>query len=236
MFNAGTAGVSEQDALPIDKIKEKILANGYDKNVFDYKARRDIYFCVYNLTHWSFDKIMRARNGDKGTDPQSALYISDKTLKIFTEAGDLFRQFARDCNAGNGGTATILRNSIHDWYSNEKSSLFGFSFEHAWSLAANASGGWWSMMLYGIAVPHSMRFSLKQMQEFISFRAEEFNTCIDKIISTKGAEALKESLKKQFRDNCFEYIFRGIHTAHPFLEKDDWLEAILRYAETTRRP
>ena len=133
----------EQDALSIDAIKEKILANGYDKNVFDYKARRDVYFCVHNLTHWSFDEIMRARNGDKEANPQNMAYISDKTLKIFTEADDLFRQFARDCNADNDGTETILRNGIHDWYANEKPSQFGFPFEHAWSLAANAAGGPW---------------------------------------------------------------------------------------------
>ena len=222
----------EQDALSIDAIKEKILANGYDKNAFDYKARRDVYFCIHNLTHWSFDEIMRTRNGDKEADPQSVLYISNKTLKIFTEADDLFRQFARDCNDGDDGTGTILRNGIHDWYANEKSSQFGFSFEHVWSLAANASGGWWSTMLYGITVPHSMQFSLERMQEFIRFRAEEFNACIDKIIPTKDAESLKQNLKKQFRDNCFEYILRGIYSARPFPEKDDWIGAILRYAET----
>ncbi len=92
------------------------------------------------------------------------------------------------------------------------------------------------MVLYSIAVPLSMQFSLEQMQEFIRFRTAEFNVCIDKNLARKDTKDLKENIKKQFRDNCFEYIFRGIHTAHPFPEKNDWIDAILRYAETTRRP
>ena len=92
------------------------------------------------------------------------------------------------------------------------------------------------MVLHGIAVPLSMQFSLEQMQEFVRFRAEEFNTCIDKILVKEDAEDLKGSFKKQFRDNCFEYILRGIYCARPFPEKDDWIEAVLRYAENTFHP
>ena len=89
------------------------------------------------------------------------------------------------------------------------------------------------MLLHGITVPHAMQFSTKGTEAFMKHTTEKFNACIDKMAAANNAKNLKEALERQYRNNFFEYLLRGICCAPPFPERNELIEAVFQYAEKT---
>lgn len=221
-----------QDARSIDEIRIAVSGDEYEKSIRDYQTRGDAYVCTVNFTRRSFDKIMRElKNAETEPQDRSTRYVSAETLKVFREAARFFRQFAQECGT-DGVTEEIMRNAVHDWYGSKKAQYFGSAFHDAWYWVAEASGGRWSTKLYGITLPHSTQFCPERTRNFLRSNITKFNACIDRITLTDNEKDLKENLKRQFRDNSFEYLFRGIRNATPFPGRDHLIEAVLRYAES----
>ena len=81
--------------------------------------------------------------------------------------------------------------------------------------------------------PNQTQFSPKGMKNFIDSVTTDFNKCIDG--STVNDVDLKKNIKQQFRDNCIEYLLRGVYVRYntPSAERDNLVHAILKYARET---
>ena len=68
------------------------------------------------------------------------------------------------------------------------------------------------------------------MKNFIDSVTTDFNKCIDG--STVNDVDLKKNIKQQFRDNCIEYLLRGVYAFYktPSPERDNLVNDILEYA------
>ena len=112
--------------------------------------------------------------------------------------------------------------------------LYNELYKDPWYLAAEASNGYWSTVLYSILVPHTTQFSPERMKDFIRSMTTCFNKCVDGFDAICGNH-LKEEIKAQFHANCFEYLLRGVYTHYETSssERDNLGNAIFEYARKT---
>lgn len=225
----------QKDALSFEEIRTKIDTGGYE-NPSGPRRRGDI-FCFHNLSRWSFDKIQGELTNPPDASKPNFRHLSDTTLKIFREAEALFQEYVQACAKIFNVTeeiAEIVRTGIRSWYDLKKSDILANELhKDPWYLAARASDGSWSTVLYSVMVPHTMQFSSKKMEDFINSVTTDFNKCIDG--STVNDVDLKKNIKQQFRDNCIEYLLRGVYVRYntPSAERDNLVRAILKYARET---
>ena len=139
--------------------------------------------------------------------------------------------------------------------------LYDEPYKDPWYFAAEASNGSWSTLVYlilpspkssddadneqqteelktqGLKVEETqpvfekpVEFYQENAKKFICSVTESFNKLIDK--STACDAGLKESVKQQFRDNCIEYLLRGVYAFYetPSPERDNLVDDILKYA------
>ncbi|MBR1843779.1 MAG: hypothetical protein IJ793_02820 [Opitutales bacterium] len=71
------------------------------------------------------------------------------------------------------------------------------------------------------------------MKNFIDSVTTDFNKCIDG--STVNDVDLKKNIKQQFRDNCIEYLLRGVYVRYntPSAERDNLVHTIFEHALKT---
>ena len=225
----------KKDALSFEEIRTKIDTGGY-QNPSGQRRRGDI-FCFHHLSRWSFDKIQCELTNPPDTSKPNFRHLSDTTLKIFREAEALFQEYVQACAKIFNVTeeiAEIVRTGIRSWYDLKKSDILANELhKDPWYLAARASDGSWSTVLYSIMVPHTMQFSSKKMEDFINSVTTDFNKCIDG--STVNDVDLKKNIKQQFRDNCIEYLLRGVYVRYntPSAERDNLVHAIFEHALKT---
>ena len=139
--------------------------------------------------------------------------------------------------------------------------LYNDLYKDPWYFAATASDGSWSTVVYAIlpslrssddadneqqteelktqelkveetqpVFEKPVEFHQENVKKFICSVTESFNKLIDK--STAYDAGLKESVKQQFRDNCVEYLLRGVYAFYetPSPERDNLVDDILKYA------
>lgn len=221
-----------KDALSLDKIRAKIDTGGCQNS--DKQRQREDLFCFHHLSRWSFDKIQSELTKPTDASEQNFRHLSATTVKIFLEVELLFQEYVQACSGIFNMTdeiGEILRNDIRSLYNLKKSEmLYNELYRDPWYLAARASEGTWSTVLYSILLPHTMQFSPERMKDFMNSVTNEFNDCVDR--ATTNDEGLRESIKQQFRDNCAEYLLRGIYAYRdiPSPEKNALVNAIFEYA------
>lgn len=224
----------KQDARSLEAIKRKIHEGGYEKATYDYRARCNAYFDMRNFIFQPLKDILNRPNKTVSPEETNTRWFSPETLNIFQKTDESLQQFAEDCAITNAVRKLPIASIIYEWYNNEKGWYFRSFCEGAWLSAANASGGWWSMLVHCITTPHSMTFSPKGTQNFINLVTKQFNTAVDTARPTDDAKDLKENLKKQFRDNFFEYMLRGIYNSPPSTERNSLIEALLNTTKTRK--
>lgn len=139
--------------------------------------------------------------------------------------------------------------------------LYNDPYKDPWYLAADASNDSWSRIVYSILPPpkearqiegpktqelrvekmqpvfeQPVEFDQENAEKFIRSAIKDFNKYVDK--STADNANLKESIKQQFRDNCIEYLLRGVYAYYNFSssERNKLVNNILKYAiETSDR-
>ena len=243
----------QKDALSLQEIRTKIVACGY-KNPFSQRRHKDI-FCFYHLSRYSFDEIQTELTAPANTSEPKFRHLSAKTLEVFLEAEPLFQGYITACAKIFDVTdevGKILNKSIRYFYRNKKSEmLYDEPYKDPWHLAATASNGSWSTVVYSILPsPEEVQQTGKQKQKdlmqpvkmqpvkfhqenaekFICSVIKDFNKRVDQ--STADDAVLKESVKQQFRDNCIEYLLRGVYAFYetPSPERDNLVNDILEYA------
>jgi hypothetical protein len=222
----------QKDALSLEEIQTKIDTGGYE-NPFGQRRHEDI-FCFYHLSRYSFDEIQTELTNPPDPSKPNFRHLSDTTLKIFREAESLFQEYVQACAKifnVTDGIAEIVRTGIRSWYALKKSDILANELhKDPWYLAAQASDGSWSTVLYSVMVPHTTQFSSKKTEDFINSATTDFNKCIDG--STADDAVLKESVKQQFRGNFIEYLLRGVYAFYktPSPERDNLVNDILEYA------
>lgn len=128
-----------------------------------------------------------------------------------------------------------------------------------WYLAAQASDGSWSTVVHSVLSPpekqrtkeskteelkaeefkaeqikpvirQRVEFNQERAEKFIGSVTENFNTYVDG--STANDAGLREDIKQQFRDNCIEYLLRGVYTRYetPSRKRDELVNNIFKYA------
>ena len=224
-----------KDALSFEEIRTKIDTSGYE-NPSGQRRRGDI-FCFHHLSRWSFDKIQCELTNPPDASKSNFQHLSDTTLKVFREAEPLFQgymqAFAEIFNVTEE-IAEIVRTGIRSWYDLKKSDILANELhKDPWYLAARASDGSWSTVLYSVMIPNKTQFSPKGMKNFIDSVTTDFNKCIDG--STVNDVDLKKNIKQQFRDNCIEYLLRGVYVRYntPSAERDNLVHAIFEHALKT---
>ena len=226
----------KKDALSLEEIRTKIDTGGY-QNPSGQERRKDTC-CFYELSRWFFDEISR-KLPKQPTDAseQNFRHLSVTTVEVFREAEPLFQgymqAFAEIFNI-NDETVEILRTAIRSWYDLKKSDILANElYKDPWYLAAQASDGSWSTVLYSVMKPNQTQFSPKGMKNFIDSVTTDFNKCIDG--STVNDVDFKKNIKQQFRDNCFEYLLRSVYTYYetPSTERGNLVHAIFEHALKT---
>ncbi len=226
----------EKDALSFEEIRTKIDTGGYEKPS-GQRHRGDI-FCFHHLSRWSFDKIQCELTNPPDASKPNFRHLSDTTSEIFRKAESLFQEYVQACAKIFNVTdeiAEIVRTGIRSWYDLKKSDILANELhKDPWYLAAQASDGSWSTVLYSVMVPHTTQFSSKKTEDFINSVTTCFNKCVDGFDATCG-DCLKEEIKARFRANCFEYLLRSVYVRYntPSAERDNLVRAILKYARET---
>ena len=227
----------QKDALSLEEILTKINTGGY-QNPSGQERRKDTC-CFYELSRWSFDEISR-KLPKQPTDAseQNFRHLSVTTVEVFREAELLFNEYVQACAEIFGITdeiGRIVRNGIRSFYNLKKSEmLYNELHNDPWYLAAQASDGSWSTVLYSVMVPHTMQFSSKKMEDFINSVTTCFNKCVDGFDATCG-DCLKEEMKARFRANCFEYLLRSVYVRYntPSTERGNLVHANFEHALKT---
>ena len=187
----------KKDALSLEEILTKINTGGY-QNPSGQRRLGDI-FCFYNLSRWSFDKIQGELTNPPDASKSNFRHLSDTTLKVFREAELLFNEYVQACAEIFGitdETGEILRTAIRSWYDLKKSDILANElYKDPWYLAAQASDGSWSTVLYSVMEPNQTQFSPKGMKNFIDSVTTDFNKCID------GSTVNDVDLKKTSNNN-----------------------------------
>ena len=243
----------QKDALSLQEIRTKIDMGGY-KNPLSQRRHEDI-FCFYHFSRYSFDEIKTELTAPTNTSEPKFRHLSEKTLKVFLEAEPLFQRYITAC--ANIFDVTdeiekILNKSIRYFYRNKKSEmLYDEPYKDPWHLAATASNGSWSTIVYSILPPpeevqqtgkqkqkdlmqpvkmQPVKFHQENAEKFIYSVIKDFNKRVDQ--STANDAVLKESVKQQFRSNFIEYLLRGVYAFYktPSPERDNLVNDILEYA------
>ena len=229
----------QKDTLSLEEIRTKIDMGGY-KNPLSQRRHEDI-FCFYHFSRYSFDEIKTELTAPANTSEPKFRHLSAKTLEVFLKAELLFQGYITACITACANIfdvtdeiEKILNKSIRYFYRNKKSEmLYDEPYKDPWHLAAQASDGSWSTVLYSVMEPNQTQFSPKGMKNFIDSATTDFNKCIDG--STADDAVLKESVKQQFRGNFIEYLLRGVYAFYetPSPERDNLVNDILEYARKT---
>lgn len=232
-----------KDALSLEEVLMKIETDGY-QNASGQQCQENV-FCFHHLSRWSFGKLQNElRIQPTDTSEKNFRYLSETTVKVFLEAESLFQEYVRAFSGMfnmTDETREILRNDIRSFYNLKKSEmLYNELYRDPWYLAAKASEGAWSTVLYSILepsreasqakVPPPVKFNSAKAENFINSVTENFNKCVD--ASTADESDLKQNIKRQFRTNCIEYLLRGIYAYRdiPSPEKNALVNTIFEYA------
>ena len=233
-----------KDALSLEEILTKIDTGGYQN-----KHREDV-FCFHHLSRWSFDKIQGELAEPTDTSEKNFRHLSETTVKVFLEAELLFQEYVRACGEIFNITdeiGEILNKSIRSLYNLKKSEmLYNELYGDPWYLAARASDGDWSTVLYSILEPPKeasqteepppRKFNSAKTENFINSVTKNFNKCVD--ASKTDDTLLKQSIKRQFRANCVEYLLRGVYAYYKISspERNTLVKAIFECALKTPDP
>ncbi|MBR1843778.1 MAG: hypothetical protein IJ793_02815 [Opitutales bacterium] len=154
----------QKDALSLDGMRAKIATDSYR----DFKKTKHLAnsFCFYYLSRWNFSEIRSELMTPTDTSEPKFRHLSETTLIVFREAELLFqryiRAFAEIFNI-NDETREILRTAIRSWYDLNKSDILTNElYKDPWYLAAQASDGSWSTVLYSVMEPNQTQFSPKE--------------------------------------------------------------------------
>ena len=247
----------QKDAWSLDGMRAKITAGSYRNS--ENKRRPEDVLHFYNISRYSFDEIKNNLIQLTDTSGQKFRHLSAKTLEVFLEAEPLFQEYITACAKIFDVTdeiGKILNKSIRYFYRNKKSEmLYNDPYKDPWYLAANASNGFWSRVVYSILPPpkearqtegpktqelrvekmqpvfeQPVEFDQENAEKFIRSAIKDFNKYVDK--STADNADLKESIKQQFRDNYIEYLLRGVYARYetPSRKRDELVNNIFKHA------